>query len=231
MNIFFLSICPTLCAALHADVHVNKMITETTQLLYSVWTMLYGKPPPLLKQYFAEHPVTPTQEKTYGLKYAQPKGLSNPNHPCAKWARHKKEHYDWLCRLGLELCKRKREIYNKKPPHSCEIHIKILQQAGFPGGPTPPIPTVNVATKGIHPTFDYVALAGPKKYDHAVKAYRYFYAKTKIVESLKPKDVRTFKVNIYYNKQRVYPKKLRKHIKKAIKHEQKQGRLANEITI
>lgn len=215
MNVFFLSKNVWLCALLHADSHVIKMIMESVQLLYSVWTIRNSGPPPLLKDCTNKdgEPLKPVRV-----------GKGHLNHPCAVWARHKAAHYMWLCRLGKALCVRKREIYGTA--HSYEVHIDLLLQSGFPGGPTPQLPTSNIATEGIPPSFDYVALAGPTKYKNAVKAYRYYYA-TKIAESMLPKEIRTFKSTIFYNRQRNnVPAKLLKHVRKIIKSDKRYNEVA-----
>ena len=229
MNVFLLSKDPKLAALLLADVHVIKMILETTQLCTSVWQSRRGHMPRVMKQYFSEHPPTEQQLKMT-KNYAKPKklGKGHMNHPCAIWARHKASHYMWLCRYGLALCKRKREIYPDRPPHCCEIHLQLLYTAGFPGGYVPELPKENIATEGMHPDFDYVALAGPTKYKNAVKAYRYYYAK-KFAESMLPKDEREFKMNMLYNKQRAIPRYLVKHVQRLITKKARYAKIEDDF--
>jgi hypothetical protein len=77
------------CAQYHVDKHVVKMILETAQLLCGVHHML----------------PEPTPDVPYKL--------SHKNHPCAIWVRENMENYNWLCELGLELCKEYTHRYGK----------------------------------------------------------------------------------------------------------------------
>lgn len=107
MNIFFLDIDPTECAAMHANKHVVKMILETCQLLCTVWhvSCVNEPPPPSLVPYKKTH----------------------VNHPCSKWARASRVNYVWLCALGRALCAEYTFRYNKV--HKCEPIIKRLSRA------------------------------------------------------------------------------------------------------
>jgi hypothetical protein len=111
MNIFILHLIPLLCAQMHADKHVIKMILETTQMLCSAHHMTDSEFEPCYK-------------------------LTHKNHPCSVWARTSKANYVWLCQLGLELCKEYTYRYGKI--HKCEeylvdmsCHIPPLQDLGF----------------------------------------------------------------------------------------------------
>ncbi len=86
MNIFYLDDDPKVCATYHCDKHVVKMILESAQLLSTAHWETGGKGP---------------YRATY--KY----------HPCAVWARQSLENYQWLCILGLALCKEYRFRYDK----------------------------------------------------------------------------------------------------------------------
>ena len=82
MNIFFLNLDPKLCAQMHLDKHVIKMILETAQMLCSTW-----------------HIIDPEH-----IIFNPPYKLAHKNHPCTKWVRKSKQNYLWLCELGKELC-------------------------------------------------------------------------------------------------------------------------------
>jgi len=99
MNIFFLHILPTICAQMHIDKHVIKMILETTQLLCSA------------------HHVT-------GGDYTPCYKLTHKNHPSSIWTRASKSNYKWLCSLGIELCKEYTYRYGKI--HKCQAYIEDL---------------------------------------------------------------------------------------------------------
>lgn len=103
MNIFFLHFVPLICAQMHVDKHVVKMILETTQLLCSAHHMCGNN-------------YTPT--------YVPPYKLTHKNHPCAKWTRESIDNYKWLCELGIELCNEYTYRYGKV--HKCQPYIQDL---------------------------------------------------------------------------------------------------------
>jgi len=102
MNIFFLHLNQSICAIMHADKHVIKMILETTQLLCSAW-----------------HIVDPNHE-IYTPCYK----LTHANHPSSVWTRESQANYVWLCELGLELCKEYTYRYGRI--HKCEEYLRDL---------------------------------------------------------------------------------------------------------
>lgn len=120
---------------MHCDKHVIKMILETCQLLCSVHHM---------------------SESTYEPCYK----LTHKNHPSAKWTRSSKGNYEWLCKLGIELCKEYTYRYGKT--HKCETYIYDLTNN------IPPIPDKGFTTP---------AQAMPEIYkdSDAVEAYRQYY--------------------------------------------------------
>ncbi len=91
MNIFFLHINPKICAMMHVDKHIIKMILEKTQILCSVWHM------------------TDPEHNIYTPCYK----LTHKNHPSCIWARESQANYIWLCKLGIELCKEYNYRYGK----------------------------------------------------------------------------------------------------------------------
>ena len=99
MNIFFLHWDPRVCAIMHVDRHVVKMILESCQLLCTA------------------HHVT---ESTYIPPYKS----THKNHPCSKWVRESISNYKYLVILAEELCKEYTYRYNKT--HKCEAYIKEL---------------------------------------------------------------------------------------------------------
>lgn len=112
MNIFFLHIVPSICAKMHCDKHVVKMILETCQMLCAVWH------------------VTDPDYKIYEPPYK----LAHKNHPCTIWVRTSLSNYKWLCELGIELCKEYTYRYGKT--HASEKHILSLSEQ------IPPIPDI-----------------------------------------------------------------------------------------
>ncbi len=97
MNIFVLDLDPSIAAQFHNDKHTVKMILETTQILS---TVLSSK----------------------GLK--APYKPTHINHPCVKWANASFSNFNWLYRLGIELCKEYTYRYGKI--HKCEILLKEI---------------------------------------------------------------------------------------------------------
>ena len=92
---------PRICAIMHADKHVVKMILETQQILCSV------------------HLLTDS-------KYVPPYKLTHKNHPCNIWARSSTRNYKWLVKLGLELCKEYTYRYGKI--HKCQTYIEEMKK-------------------------------------------------------------------------------------------------------
>lgn len=116
MNIFFLHLCPKICAQMHCDKHVVKMILETCQMLCSAWHIIDP-----------EHKI-----------YTPPYKLAHKNHPCSIWVRSSSANYSWLCELGVELCKEYTYRYEKT--HKSESYIKNLQIN------IPPLPDIGITT-------------------------------------------------------------------------------------
>lgn len=101
MNIFFLSLIPRICALLHVDKHVIKMILESCQLLCGSHYMSGSEYKPVYK-------------------------LTHKNHPCAIWVRESVGNYNWLVEMSLELCKEYTYRYGKV--HKCEEYIEELKR-------------------------------------------------------------------------------------------------------
>jgi hypothetical protein len=115
MNIFYLSHKLWRCARWHCDKHVVKMILETAQLLYTAhW--VHASPG------LPNFSTAPCRKGTDQRGYLS---IRNKKHPSAKWARASRDHYVWLCGLGLALC---REFSHRfGGVHSCEAHLRWLQ--------------------------------------------------------------------------------------------------------
>ena len=99
MNIFFLHWDPRICAMMHVDKHVVKMILESTQMLC-------------------------TTHHTTGSTYIPPYKMTHKNHPCNIWLRESQSNYMFLVKLGEELCKEYTYRYGKI--HKCQEYIKEL---------------------------------------------------------------------------------------------------------
>jgi len=115
MNIFVLHRNPKNCAQLHCDKHVVKMILETAQLLYTcLWVIgvEYGN----ILDLIDDAPLTLSGAKGYKPTHKK--------HPCVLWLCESTGNYEWLCNLGIELCREYTYRYGKI--HSTQIHIEWL---------------------------------------------------------------------------------------------------------
>ena len=122
MNIFYLHNDPKICAELHVDKHVVKMIVEYAQLLSTAKRMIDGV------KYQA---LSKTGRKVQRYR------LPNPNeeatiykavhyhHPSAVWARSSTQHYNWLYSLFRELGREYTHRY-KKDHSTIELLKELL---------------------------------------------------------------------------------------------------------
>lgn len=135
MNIFLLDNCHRTNVMYYSDQHVVKMILETAQLLCSV------------------HYMT---DSNIDIPYK----LTHANHPCAKWARHSLNNYEYLVRLGQELCAEYSIRFNKTHKSSAVINW------AYENSP-------NLRYTGLSP----LPLVMPEQYfrEAAVDAYRTYY--------------------------------------------------------
>ena len=99
MNIFYLDHDPSICAQLHCDKHVVKMIIEYAQLMSTAHQVLDGPNDNLYK---------PT----------------HINHPSAIWVRQSKANYDWLFELWTMMLAEYTHRHHKQ--HACSRLYKDL---------------------------------------------------------------------------------------------------------
>jgi hypothetical protein len=158
MNIFFLHPNARRCARWHCNKHVVKMILETTQLLYTAHWVLEMEENRLPS--FKDAPL----QKSSGIRgYLS---IHNPKHPSAIWTRASKEHYEWLCSLGMELCKE--FTFRFKKTHSCKEHLVWL--------------TANIPRTLVSNGWKDPPCAMPTEYrisKNVVSCYRLYYVKGK----------------------------------------------------
>ena len=158
MNIFFLHLLPEICAQMHLDKHVIKMILETAQLLSSA------------------HHMT---NSTLGIVGYVPKyKLTHPKHPSSIWTRQSIENYKWLSQLGLELCKEYTYRYGKI--HKSQMEIVELA-SNVPNLPILPFTPPLQAMPDMYKSSDWNLTE--RSIDNTVDAYRayYFFGKHKIL--------------------------------------------------
>lgn len=113
MNIFAIHKLAAEAAKQHCDKHVVKMILETCQMLYTAWWRGRKTPPWIA----CEGGYEPYKAMCH-------------NHPCSIWCRAEKENYEYLVKLGLELCKEFKRRYNNQ--HTGYFHLKRLEKMGYP---------------------------------------------------------------------------------------------------
>jgi hypothetical protein len=114
MNIFYLHNDPKICAEMHTDKHVIKMILEYAQLLSTAHRVLDGTPTVGLSKMGRKKTSYVLSDFRDTILYS----ATHLNHPSAIWARLSKANYQWLHSLLIELCKEYTYRYGKV--HLCE---------------------------------------------------------------------------------------------------------------
>lgn len=99
MNIFYLDRDPYHAAKQLCDIHVNKMIIESAQMLSA-----------------AHHVLNPDSVPAGATK------VTHKNHPSAVWMRLSASHYEWLYQYTLGLC----EAYTRRTGKLHKIFINRL---------------------------------------------------------------------------------------------------------
>ena len=108
MNIFLLHANAQICAEMHCDKHVIKMILEHCQLMYT-----------------AIHVLDPARlESVERINGLQAYKKTHVNHPCAKWARASRKNFQWL--LLLTVCLVREKKYRWGGDHKCARHLQGL---------------------------------------------------------------------------------------------------------
>lgn len=109
MNIFYLHNDPELCAQMHNDKHVVKMILEYAQLLSTAHRVIDGVEEQALSKAGRKQKVwrLPDEREHHVYK------ASHINHPSAKWTRYYEGHYSWLFTMWRELMKEYTYRYGK----------------------------------------------------------------------------------------------------------------------
>ena len=94
LNVFFLHKKPRKCAKYHGDKHLNKMITEYTQIVSSVWHILWF--------------VTVIGNCDFDNVKRTIYKKSHEKHPMVLWASRSLAHYNYVCDVGLALQEEKK---------------------------------------------------------------------------------------------------------------------------
>ena len=140
MNIFYLHREPQICAEMHCDRHVLKMIIEYAQLMSTAHRVLDGE------EYYAltangrkiKRWRMPDEKYENGLMKA-----SHVHHPSNVWVRASKANYVWLNQMWNHLLLEYTHRYGKR--HACADRMDVLYAwpENIPDGPfTPPTPAM-----------------------------------------------------------------------------------------
>lgn len=100
MNIFYLDPDPKICAEMHLDKHVVKMIIEYAQLLSTAHRVVDGTIRDTIGASGRRKKVWSIGDNRDSLLYS----ATHVNHPSARWARDSEENYKWLYQLFCALC-------------------------------------------------------------------------------------------------------------------------------
>ena len=110
MNIFYLSNDPKICAEMHLDKHVVKMILEYAQLLSTAHRVLDGEQSPWFT-------TAAGRKKREWMLYDERQNIlyaaTHINHPSAVWVRQSYENYEWLYKLFIALLDEYTHRYGK----------------------------------------------------------------------------------------------------------------------
>jgi hypothetical protein len=107
MNIFAIDKNPYISARHLVDKHVNKMITESAQILSNCFKL----------EDMSRDDCPRTQNNT-------PRKYSYPHHPCCIWAKQSKQNMIWLIEHSYGLNQERKERFNKNADHFSIDFIK-----------------------------------------------------------------------------------------------------------
>ena len=153
MNIFYLHNDPQVCAEMHNDKHVVKMILEYAQLLSTAHRILDGIVEPGLSKTGRKKTVYRLPDSRDSILY----GATHVHHPSAVWVRKSANNYMWLAELLEMLCGE--YTYRYKKTHKIERDglmqaLKNRFPDNIPHGvftePTPAMPDDVKILKEIH---------------------------------------------------------------------------------
>jgi hypothetical protein len=164
MNIFYLDKDPKVCATMHCDKHVVKMIIEYAQLLSTAHRVLDGVSKNVLtksnRKYTTWIHPTPLMETTLYKSTMR-------NHPSAIWARQSLSHYIYLKELWKNLCAEYTYRYGKVHiTYTKLIDVLEVNPTNIPNVPffdPPPamshFPLCIVPNNSLHSYYNYYIVA------------------------------------------------------------------------
>lgn len=109
MNIFYLHNDPKICAEMHVNRHVTKMVIEYAQLLSTAHRLLDGNLCVSLSANGRKRQTYILPDDREHVLYA----ATHANHPSAIWARQSSTNYYWLFNLWTALMKEYTYRYGK----------------------------------------------------------------------------------------------------------------------
>jgi hypothetical protein len=121
MNIFYLNPDPKVCAEMHLDKHVVKMIIEYAQLMSTTHRVLDGDK--YIDKTSNNRNIQRWRMKNEIIEYGLMKA-SHVNHPSNIWVRASKQNYMWLYQMWTHLLTEYTYRYSKN--HACEKYAKHL---------------------------------------------------------------------------------------------------------
>lgn len=111
MNIFYLDPDPKVCAEMHCDKHVVKMILEYAQLLSTAHRVIDGDPVIELNTNGRKVKRWHLADKNLDTRLF---AATHVNHPCSQWVRQNDSNYRWLRELLWNLMIVYRKRYGKE---------------------------------------------------------------------------------------------------------------------
>jgi hypothetical protein len=143
MNIFYLNPNPRICAEMHLDKHVVKMIVEYAQLLSTAHRVLDGEK---FTDKTANNRSIQRWRLTDDVLEKNLYKATHANHPSAVWVRQSVQNYMWLAELLEELCGEYTHRYGKVHKVERDGLMQMLKN-NFPvmlsdGGFTEPTPAM-----------------------------------------------------------------------------------------
>lgn len=169
MNIFFLDQSPYQAAMYYCDIHLNKMIIESCQMLSTAIRIKEGVPKRLyhndkLKTWY----VLPSDTIVNGkVLDHQLMAATHPNHPCTKWVRNNVHNFIWVYDLAYHL-----NGIRVNRLHCAEHNSWLRVSNAIANHLTSPLVTLDLSQ------LSYPALAMPIHhiaYKNPIQSYRNYY--------------------------------------------------------
>ena len=181
MNIFFLDKCPVAAANMHADGHINKMISESAQMLSTAYRMAVGTPTEVYvtsakgnrrlktEWLLPDDTVTESGDLIRGDVML----TTHANHPCNIWLRESIHNRAWLDTLVSWLHDIWLNKFDKKP-HASMKALQAIPMWFCLGS------TAEITKPAKAMPLQYVQYSPGDLIDGTVQSYRQFYIHDKI---------------------------------------------------